>query len=130
MAEQRAQALGGILAAYLRGVGTQDRRAARRGDVDEPEQRRAELAVAGGEIQCPRVERPQRVAGAGGKRPGQLGADPTDLGLELPRSGAGHQPTVVNAGAVSRSMASQPESRWRSRSSAAPPPRTPNRRLA
>ena len=60
-------------------------RAARRGDVDEPEQGGFELLVGRGEVHRPGVERPQRVAGARGKRGRQIGADLADGELERRR---------------------------------------------
>ena len=44
-------------------------RAARRHDVDEPEQRRAQLAVAAGELHRPGVDRAERVAAGPGNAP-------------------------------------------------------------
>ena len=105
-------------------------------DVDEPEQRGAQLLVARGELHRPGVERAHGMAGGRGECGGQLGADPADLGLDrvavaltrgLPRDGARGGSV---SGGVARSIASQLVSRARSASSAAPPPRSPNRRLA
>ena len=92
-------------------------RAARRDDVDEPEQRRAQLAVARGELHRPRVERPHRMARGGRERGGQLGADPLDLGSSASpvaaHGAAAPFGTAMLAGGVARSIASQLMSRAR-----------------
>ena len=51
---------------------TSSRDAACRDDVDEPEQRGAQVAVARRKIHRTRIERSQRVARAGGERVGEL----------------------------------------------------------
>ncbi len=67
-------------------------RAARRNDVDEPEQRRPQLAVAGGELHRPGIERSERMPRAGRERRGEIAADLPDLILE--RVGLGrHRPS-------------------------------------
>ena len=112
-------------------------RAARRHHVDEPEQRRAQLAVAGGELHRAGVERAHRVAGAGRERGRQLAADPPDLALERLALGrasarsAGHVPGPSRVEWRHRLERHPSSCRWaRTRSSAAPPPRSPNSRLA
>jgi hypothetical protein len=68
LVQQRAQVAGEIVEGSARGH-----------DVDEPEERRAQLGVAGREVQARVVERLQRVAGVGGKRLGELEADAPNL---------------------------------------------------
>ena len=58
-------------------------RPARRDHVDEPKQRRSELAVARRQVHRPGVERAHRVPGRRWDRTGQLGAHSADLVLEL-----------------------------------------------
>jgi hypothetical protein len=60
-------------------------RAAGRHHVDKPEQGRAQLAVAGGQLHGPGVQRLYRVAGARRHRGGQLLTDAADLGFQLGR---------------------------------------------
>ena len=109
-------------------------RAAGGDDVDEPEQRRPQLLIAGGELHRPRVQGAQRLAGARRERGGQGLADAAQLVAHrrLPLSAdlvRAHRAAASQTGGVARSIASQPMSRSRSASSAAAPPRSPNSRL-
>jgi hypothetical protein len=57
-------------------------RAAGGGDVDEPEKRRAQLAVLARELHRPLVEGTNGVAGRGGQRGVKLATDPLELALQ------------------------------------------------
>ena len=57
-------------------------RPARGHHVDEPEQRRLELAIAGGKLHRARVQRAHRMPGARRKRGSDLAADAVDLALQ------------------------------------------------
>ena len=91
---QRRRGVGDLAQELAQVAGEVVERTAGRRDVDEPEQRRAQLPVGRGQVHRPLVDRPERVAGARGKCRGQIGADLADRPLEVVLADR-HAPLIV-----------------------------------